>query len=67
MRHHSLSRRGILTGALAAPFLLRPGAARALEPVDVELVLAVDVSRSVDQLGRNCSSAATPPLSATKS
>lgn len=49
MRHSSLPRRGILTGALAAPFLLRPRAARALEPVDVELVLAVDVSRSVDE------------------
>lgn len=36
--------------ALAAPFLLgpRPARATALEPVDVELVLAVDVSRSVD-------------------
>lgn len=37
------------TAALAAPALLAPGrAARANEPVDVELVLAVDVSRSID-------------------
>jgi fermentation-respiration switch protein FrsA (DUF1100 family) len=34
--------------ALAAPAILGPRAARALEPVDVELILAVDVSRSVD-------------------
>jgi len=38
----------MLGGALAAPFLLTPRGARAMEPVDVELVLAVDVSRSVD-------------------
>lgn len=47
-------RRGLLAAALAAPALLpalSPGRARAAEgePVDVELVLAVDVSRSVDQ------------------
>jgi len=36
-------------GLLATPALLTPRAARAMEPVDVELVLAVDVSRSVDQ------------------
>lgn len=41
-------RRSILAAALAAPAILRAGPARALEPVDVELVLAVDVSRSVD-------------------
>lgn len=35
-------------GLLAAPALLAAGRARAVEPVDVELVLAVDVSRSVD-------------------
>lgn len=35
-------------GLLAAPALLSPRHARAMEPVDVELVLAVDVSRSVD-------------------
>lgn len=43
-----MHRRHLLAAALAAPALLRAGAARALEPVDVELVLAVDVSRSVD-------------------
>lgn len=37
-------RRHLLTLALAAPAVI----ARAAEPVDVELVLAVDVSRSVD-------------------
>ena len=47
-----MNRRSILAAALAAP-LGAPGilswrAARAAEPVDVELVLAVDVSRSVD-------------------
>lgn len=35
-------------GLLAAPALLAAGRARAVEPVDVELALAVDVSRSVD-------------------
>jgi hypothetical protein len=49
MRNRILSRRLVLGGTLAAPFLLRPRAARAMEPVDVELVLAVDVSRSVDE------------------
>lgn len=45
----SSSRRGLLAAALAAPLVLtrRAGAAEP-EPVDVELVLAVDVSRSVD-------------------
>ena len=44
-----LRRRGLLAAALAAPLVLnrRAGAAEP-EPVDVELVLAVDVSRSVD-------------------
>lgn len=41
-------RRHFLAAALAAPAVLRTHAARAMEPVDVELVLAVDVSRSVD-------------------
>src|SRR5689334_12950783 len=44
-----MQRRRILAASLAAPALLlglRP--VRAAEPVDVELVLAVDVSRSVD-------------------
>ncbi len=42
-----LPRRTLLGTGLAAPLLLlRP--ARAAEPVDVELVLALDVSRSVD-------------------
>lgn len=45
-----LSRRLVLGSALAAPLILRTGAARAQEPVDVELVLAVDVSRSVDEV-----------------
>lgn len=45
----ALSRRLLLGAALASPALLgRPGRAGAPEPVDVELVLAVDVSRSVD-------------------
>lgn len=39
-------RRSLLAGALASPLVIRR--ARAAEPVDVELVLAVDVSRSVD-------------------
>jgi hypothetical protein len=38
-----------MAGALAAPLILTRRA-RAAEPVDVELVLAVDVSRSVDQV-----------------
>ena len=47
------SRRGLLLGALAAPLaaplvLSRGARAAGPEPVDVELVLAVDVSRSVD-------------------
>ena len=41
-------RRDLLLSALAAPAVLRTNAARATEAVDVELVLAVDVSRSVD-------------------
>lgn len=44
-----LSRRTLLGTGLAAPLILaRP--AHAAEPVDVELVLAVDVSRSVDRV-----------------
>jgi hypothetical protein len=43
-------RRHLLGGALAAPFLLSGRAARAQQPVDIELVLAVDVSRSVDEV-----------------
>ncbi|MFZ6764003.1 DUF1194 domain-containing protein [Pseudoroseomonas sp. WGS1072] len=38
----------VSAGLLAAPALLPSGRARAAEPVDVELVLAVDVSRSMD-------------------
>jgi len=41
-------RRNLLGAVLAMPALLRAGRARAAVPVDVELVLAVDVSRSVD-------------------
>lgn len=41
-------RRTLLGAALATPALLRTTAARANTPVDVELILAVDVSRSVD-------------------
>lgn len=44
----AMHRRLFLAAALAAPAIVRPGALRAAEPVDVELVLAVDVSRSVD-------------------
>ena len=51
--------------ALAAPAILGPRAARALEPVDVELILAVDVSRSVDAKEWRCRCAATRPPSAT--
>jgi hypothetical protein len=46
-----LGRRNLLrlgTALLAAPALLPMRRANAMEPVDVELVLAVDVSRSVD-------------------
>ena len=42
------SRRRLLAAALAAPALLSARSARATEEVDVELILAVDVSRSVD-------------------
>jgi hypothetical protein len=42
-------RRRLLASALAAPFILAGRAVRAQEPVDIELVLAVDVSRSVDE------------------
>jgi hypothetical protein len=43
-----MRRRHFLATTLAAPAVLVARPARALEPVDVELVLAVDVSRSVD-------------------
>jgi hypothetical protein len=43
-----MRRRDILGAALALPAILRSGSALAAEPVDVELILAVDVSRSVD-------------------
>jgi len=43
-----MRRRAILAATIAAPALLRAGRSRAAEPVDVELILAVDVSRSVD-------------------
>lgn len=43
-----LSRRSILVAGLAAPALIAARTAHATEEVDVELVLAVDVSRSVD-------------------
>jgi len=45
-----MRRREILGAALAVPAILRTGLARADEPVpvDVELILAVDCSRSVD-------------------
>jgi hypothetical protein len=44
-----MRRRSILAAAIAAPAILRARRASAMEPVDVELVLAVDVSRSVDE------------------
>ena len=44
-----MRRRLFLSAALAAPALLHARSASAMEPVDVELVLAVDVSRSVDE------------------
>ncbi|WP_149540167.1 DUF1194 domain-containing protein [Siccirubricoccus phaeus] len=43
-----MNRRLFLGAALAAPALFRTTAAKATTPVDVELILAVDVSRSVD-------------------
>jgi hypothetical protein len=43
-----LSRRFLLAAGLAAPALISARTAHATEEVDVELVLAVDVSRSVD-------------------
>jgi hypothetical protein len=43
-----LSRRLLLATGLAAPALVATRAARADDEVDVELVLAIDVSRSVD-------------------
>src|SRR5690348_10040025 len=43
-----MRRRDILGAVLAAPALLHSSHARAEEPVDVELILAVDCSRSVD-------------------
>ncbi len=48
MRSSAVSRRNLVKAGLffAAPMIIRP--ARAMEPVDVELVLAVDVSRSID-------------------
>ncbi|HEY4253366.1 MAG TPA: DUF1194 domain-containing protein [Roseomonas sp.] len=47
-RIRTFRRRGLLGAALAAPALLAPRRAAATEAVDVELILAVDVSRSVD-------------------
>jgi hypothetical protein len=43
-----MRRRDVLGAVLAMPAILRVPQARAATPVDVELVLAVDVSRSVD-------------------
>ena len=43
-----MRRRDFLAAALALPAITRSGIALANEPVDVELILAVDVSRSVD-------------------
>ncbi|CAA9274737.1 MAG: vWFA-like protein with metal ion dependent adhesion motif (MIDAS) [uncultured Craurococcus sp.] len=43
-----MRRRDVLGAVLAMPAILRAPQARAATPVDVELVLAVDVSRSVD-------------------
>lgn len=47
-RGFPMLRRNLLGAALAGPALLRTAQAQALEPVDVELILAVDVSRSID-------------------
>ena len=44
-----MRRRTLLTVVSATALSHPPGAARADEPVDVALVLAVDVSRSVDE------------------
>lgn len=48
MSHSLVSRRLLLAAGLAAPALITTRNARASTEVDVELVLAVDVSRSVD-------------------
>ena len=48
MSRSLVSRRLILAAGLAAPALITARSARASTEVDVELVLAVDVSRSVD-------------------
>jgi hypothetical protein len=51
MIRSTLPRRRFLATTLAAPLVLaRQGRAAEVEPVDVELVLAVDVSRSVDEV-----------------
>lgn len=44
-----MRRRSLLIAGGAAGLLAHPGLARAAEPVDVALVLAVDVSRSIDE------------------
>ena len=44
-----MRRRSLLIASGAAGLLARPWPARAAEPVDVALVLAVDVSRSIDE------------------
>jgi hypothetical protein len=47
-RRHRMKRRSALVGSLAA--LAAVGPARAETPVDLQLVLAVDVSRSIDEV-----------------
>jgi hypothetical protein len=49
MKTVQTSRRALLACTLATPFILRRAQANEAEPVDVELVLAVDISRSVDR------------------
>ena len=44
-----MRRRSLIAAAAAAPFIIAGRAARADEPVDVALVMAVDVSRSIDE------------------
>lgn len=49
MTRKSPTRRTVLAGGLAAAALWPAARARAAEPVDLQLVLAADVSRSVDE------------------
>jgi hypothetical protein len=61
-----MRRRTLITAAGAAALVHPNRRARADEPVDVALVLAVDVSRSIDESKRcaaACSAASPSPMS----